>query len=150
MCTDFQIASNKNNIRHNKKINMAQIGFGTQIALNEPDWSAAQNHDAATIPASGTKRIHWKCNLSGLTQHRWLPLYALSGQGLVVNFYLAPVNDSLIASHNGVTYSQSFRLKDVKSLCSMCQISDELMESFQGQLLQGSSLRIPIKKIENL
>jgi len=32
----------------------------------------------------------------------------------------------------------------------MCQISDELMESFQGQLLQGSSLRIPIKKLESI
>ena len=106
---------------------MAQIGFGTQIPSVEPDWSAAQNHDAAIIPASGTvgssKRIHWKCNLSGLlSQHRWLPLYALSGSGLVINFYLAPVNESLIHTNAGVTYSQNYRLKDVKALCSMCQI----------------------------
>ncbi len=78
-----------------KKLNLGQIGFGTQIPTAEPDWSAAQNHDAMTIPASGVKRIHWKCNLSGLlSQHRWLPLYALSGQGLVCNFYLAPAADS--------------------------------------------------------
>ena len=47
-----------------KKLNMAQIGFGSQIPTVEPDWSAAQNHEAALIPAHGTvgssKRIHWK------------------------------------------------------------------------------------------
>ena len=31
----------------------------------------------------------------------------------------------------------------------MCTISDELMESFQGQLLNGSALRIPYKKLES-
>ena len=77
-------------------------------------------------------------------------MYALSGQGLVVNFYLAPVNDSLIASHGGTNYSQSYRLTDVKALSSMMSVSDELMESFQSQLLQGSALRIPIKKVESL
>ena len=30
-----------------KKLNMAQMGFGTQVPSAEPDWSAAQNHDAA-------------------------------------------------------------------------------------------------------
>ena len=134
-----------------KKVNLAQMGFGTQVPSTEPDWSSAQNHDAATIAASGTKRIMWKANLSGiLTQHRWLPLYALSGQGLVVNFFLAPTNESLIASHGGTTYSQQYRLKDVKAHCNMCTISDELMESFQGQLLAGTALRIPIKKVESI
>ena len=32
----------------------------------------------------------------------------------------------------------------------MCTISDELMEVYQQQLLQGSPLRIPIKKIESM
>jgi len=134
-----------------KKLNMAQMGFGTQVPAAVPDWAAAQNHDAATVAASGSKRIHWKCNLSGLlSQHRWLPLFALSGQGLVVNFYLAPAGESLIASHSGTNYSQSYRLKDVKALCTMVTISDELMESYQAQLLSGTSLRIPIKKVESI
>ena len=125
---------------------MAQIGFGT--AIPTADFSAAQNHEAATIPASGVKRVHWKCSLSGLlSQHRWLPLCALSGQGMVVNFYLAPAAESLILSHGGTTYSQTYLLRDVKALCSMCTISEELMESFQGQLLSGSAFRIPIKKM---
>jgi hypothetical protein len=134
-----------------KKLNLAQMGFGTQVPFADQDWAAAKNHDAATIAAGGSRRIMWKANLSGLlTQHRWLPLYALSGQGLVVNFFLAPVNDSLIASHSGVTYSQSYRLKDVKAHVNMCTVSDELMESFQGQLLSGTALRIPIKKVESI
>jgi len=134
-----------------KKVNMAQLGFGTQVPSAEPDWSAAANHDAGFVDAGGSKRIHWKCNLSGLlTQFRWIPLYCLSGQGLSVSFYVAPANESLIASHGGSTYSQSYRLKDVKALCTMVTISDELMESFQGQLLSGTALRIPIKKIESI
>ncbi len=70
------------------------------------------------------------------------------GPRLVVNFYLAPAAESLILSHGGTTYSQTYLLRDVKALCSMCTISDELMESVQGQLLSGSALRIPMKKIE--
>ena len=134
-----------------KKLNMAQMGFGTKVPTSAEDWSAANNHEAGTVDAGATKRIHWKCNLSGLlSQHRWIPLYALSGMGLVINFYLAPVNDSLIKSHGGSTYSQDYRLKDVKSLCSMCTISDELQEVFMQQMLQGSALRLPIKKIESM
>ena len=40
-----------------KKLNLAQIGFGTQLPAAEPDWSAAQNHDAATIAA-------WRGNIT--------------------------------------------------------------------------------------
>ena len=134
-----------------KKINMAQVGFGTQIALAEPDWSSASNHNAGTVPAATTKRIHWKCNLSGiLSQHRWIPLYSLSGMGLVCNFYLAPKTESMILSDSGVTYSQDFTLTDVKAHATLQTIDDNLMESFQGQLLNGTALRIPIKKIESI
>ena len=139
------------NDESDKKLNMADLGFGTQVPTAEPDWSAAQNHDAATIPASGTKRIHWKINLSGLLNtHRWLPLFALSGQGLSISCFLAPVNDSLIASHSGTTYSQSYQLRNVKALCSMMLLSDELQESYNSMLLSGTALRIPIKKLESL
>ena len=69
-----------------KKVNLAQMGFGTQIPTTEPDWSSAQQHEAGVVAA--TKRIHWKCNVSGLlSQHLWIPLYALSGMGVVVNFF---------------------------------------------------------------
>ena len=132
-----------------KKVNLAQMGFGTQVPTTEPDWSSAQNHEAGVVAA--TKRIHWKCNVSGLlTQHLWIPLYALSGLGLVVNMFLAPGAESLIASTDGATYVQDYTLTDVKSLCTMCTISDQLMESFQGQLLNGTALRIPIKKVESM
>jgi hypothetical protein len=138
-----------------KKINSAQYGFGTQIAAAEPDWSAAQQHDAATIPkkpdAGYKKRIFWKCNLSGLlNQHRWLPLYALAQTGLSISFYLAPGADSMIKNHSGTTYSQTYQLTDAKCMCSMMSIDDELMSSFQGQLINGSALRIPFKRIESM
>ena len=133
-----------------KKVNLAQMGFGTKIPTAQPDWSAAQNHEAGTIPASASKRIHWKCNLSGiLSQHKWIPLYALSQNGLQVSFFCAPVDEALISSDGVTNYSQSYQLKDVKATCQMCTISDELMESFQGQLLNGSALRIPYKKLES-
>ena len=84
-----------------KKLNLAQMGFGTQVASTAPDWAVAGNHEAATVDASGTKKIMWKCNLSGiLSQHRWIPCFALGGgQGLVLNFYLAPAAEAMIKSH---------------------------------------------------
>ena len=48
-----------------------------------------------------------------------------------------------------MAYSDVFRLTDVKAHVDMCTIADELMSSFQGQLLQGNPIRIPIKKIES-
>jgi hypothetical protein len=140
-----------------KKVNNSMYGFGTQVPLaaTSPHWDAAQNHDAATLPkkpdAGSKKRIFWKCNLSGLlAQHRWLPLYALSQNSLSISFYLAPGADSMIKSHGGVTYSQTFQLTDAKCMCSMMTIDDSLMESFQGQLINGSALRIPFKRIESM
>ena len=56
----------------------------------------------------------------------------------------------MIATTGGVTYVQDFTLTDVKALCTMQTISDELMNSFQGQLLNGTALRIPIKKVESM
>ena len=55
----------------------------------------------------------------------------------------------MILSDSGVAYSDVFRLTDVKAHVDMCTIADELMESFQSQLLQGNPIRIPIKKIES-
>ena len=136
-----------------KKLNSAQMGFGTNVpsATDNTGWSAAFQHTAALVDAHATTRIHWKCNLSGLlSQHRWLPLYALSGQGLTVSFFLAPGADSTIKSFGGTTYSQDYTLTEVKAHCTMCTIADELMESFQSQLLAGNPIRIPIKKLESM
>ncbi len=135
-----------------KKINLAQLGFGTAIPTAEPDWSAAANHEAMTIPASGTKRIHWRCNLSGLlSQHRWLPLFALGeGTGLTVSFYLAPVDESLIKNFGGTTYSQSYILKECKAFSSMITLDSELQENYNAALISGNSLKIPIKSIESM
>ena len=74
--------------------------------------------------------------------------------GLVINFFLAPGADSMIKSHTsgGVTtnYSQSFQLKDAKCLCSMITLDDGLSESFQSQLLAGSAIKIPFRKLESI
>ena len=137
-----------------KKVNLAQTGFGTAIPSAEPDWSSAQNHEAKKIPGSGTKRIFWKANLSGLlTSSRWCPLFSLSGQGLVVNWFLADVNESLLGptiTGDSATYSQQYRLKDCKAFVDMMTISDQLQEEFNAQLLSGVDLKIPIKKIESI
>ena len=73
---------------------------------------------------------------------------------MTISFFLAPANESLIKSNtvSGTTknYSQLFKLTDCKCLCDMQTISDELMESFQSQLLSGAALRIPIKKMESI
>ena len=136
-----------------KKLNHAQMGFGTAVSQTSPEWDSAQMHIAAKVghvAADKKKKIMWRCNLSGLlSQHRWIPLYALSG-GLVINFFLAPVNESLIKKIGQANYSQDYRLTDVRGLCTMQTISDELMEGFLSQLLQGSALRLPIKKLESL
>jgi hypothetical protein len=132
-----------------KKLNLAQMGFGTQVPTAEPDWSAAQNHDAGVVAAGTTKRIMWKANLSGLlSQHRWIPLYATTG--LTVSFFLAPGSESCIKSHGGINYAQDYTLSDVKAHCAMQTIDDTLSESLQGQLLQGTALRIPFKKLESM
>ena len=132
-----------------KKLNLAQLGFGTQVSSTPPEWDAAQNHVAAQVGNSATKRVFWKLNLSALfSQHRWCPLYALSGRGIEVNMFLAPFADSLIA--NGTTNSMSYELIDVQAKCSMCTLDDSLQESFNQQLLQGSALRIPMKKVESM
>jgi hypothetical protein len=56
----------------------------------------------------------------------------------------------MIKSHSGTTYSQTFQLTDAKAMMSMCTLDDSLMESFQGQLINGSALRIPFKRIESM
>jgi len=132
-----------------KRLNLDQLGFGTQVSSTPPEWDAAQNHVAAQVGNSATKRIFWKLNLSALfSQHRWCPLFALSGRGIEVSCFLAPFADSLIA--NGSTNSMSYELIDVKAHCSMCTLDDSLQSSFNEQLLQGSALRIPLKKVESI
>jgi hypothetical protein len=133
-----------------KKVNLAQLGFGTQISGTAPHWDAAQNHAAAQVTgAAGTsKRIFWKLNLSALfSQHRWLPLYALSGRGIEVNMFLAPFADSLVP---GSGNTMKYELQDVQAKCSRCTLDDSLQDSFNQQLISGSALRIPLKKIESI
>jgi len=134
-----------------KKLNLAQLGFGTIISGTDPQWDSAQNHAAKKVEgAAGTsKRIFWKLNLSALfSQHRWLPLYALSGRGIEVNMFLATFADSLVA--DGTNNTMKYELQDVQAKCSMCQIDDSLQETFNQQLLAGSALRIPLKKVESI
>ena len=126
--------------------NLGMLGFGAQPG----DISIAANHKAVHVPAGASKRIFWKCNLSGLLNNpKWIPLYALSGMGLQVIFTLAPVAETLIKKVGLVDYSQSYRLTDVKSLGSMMLLSDEIQDSFNSSLLSGTALRIPIKKLSS-
>ena len=133
-----------------KRLNLEQLGFGTQVSSTPPEWDAAANHLAAQVGNNGTKRIFWKLHLSGLfSQSKWLPLFCLGGsRGIEVNMFLAPFSDSLIA--NGSTNSMTYSLQDVQAKCSMMTIDDSLQEKFNEQLLAGSALRIPLKKVTSI
>jgi hypothetical protein len=41
-----------------KKVNLAQIGFGTHTSSAESQWFAAQDHEAGIVGHGETKRIH--------------------------------------------------------------------------------------------
>ena len=96
-----------------------------------------------------------KLNLSGLfSQHRWIFLGALGGQGLQLQLTIADPTDSLITQTtvNTVTtnYSTSFTLTDIKILADMCTLNDDLQASFNSALLSGQELRMPIKTWETV
>ena len=91
-----------------KKANLSELGYGTQSSDSTNQWFSAQNHVAGIVGHGETKQIHWKCVVRGLlNQHRWLPLYSMSGNGLSVQPFLAPVAESLIRKVGTTTYSQS-------------------------------------------
>lgn len=132
-----------------KKEMDAHLGFGVEVSSTPPEWDSAQNHTAKFIDNGKTKRIFWKLNLSGLlNQHRWIPLYCLSGSGLSVQMHLAPFSESLVA--NAALNSLKYELLDVQCKADFCTLDDQIMNEFQEQLLSGSALRIPIKKIESV
>ena len=134
-----------------KKLDHAQLGFGTQVPASNPNFNLADQHDARTIAASGSKRIYMKFDLSGLfSQHRWIPLYALGGQGLQLQLSLAPAVQSMIISAGATTYSQLYTLTDIRLLADMISLSGELQESYNAALLNGTSLKMPIKSWETL
>ena len=92
-----------------------------------------------------------KFDLSGLfSQQKWIPLFALGGQGLQIQLSLTPANQAMIISHGGTTYSQGYTLSDIRLLADMCSLSGELRESYNAALLNGTSLKIPINSWEAL
>jgi hypothetical protein len=134
-----------------KKMDAAQLGFGTQAASVNGSYFLAGQHDAQTIAASSSKRVYMKFDLSGLfSQQKWIPLFALGGQGLQIQLSLAPANQAMIISHGGTTYSQGYTLSDIRLLADMCSLSGELQESYNAALLNGTSLKMPIKSWEVL
>ena len=101
-------------------MDQGQLGFGTTAASANGSYFLADQHDARTIAASGSKRVYMKFDLSGLfSQHRWIPLYALGGQGLQLQLSLAPGNQAMIISHGGTTYSQGYTLYDIRLLSNV-------------------------------
>ena len=134
-----------------KKMDAAQLGFGTQAASVAGSYFLAGQHDAETILATKSKRVYMKFDLSGLfSQQKWIPLFALGGQGLQIQLSLAPANQAMIISNGGTTYSQGYTLSDIRLLADMCSLSGELQESYNAALLNGTSLKMPIKSWEVL
>jgi len=134
-----------------KKMDQGQLGFGMQAASANGSYFLADQQDAKTIAAGASKRAYMKFDLSGLfSQHRWIPLFALGGQGLQIQLDLAPAVDAMIISHSGTTYSQSYTLTDIRLLADMCSLSGELQESYNAALLNGTSLKLCCKSWEVL
>ena len=132
-----------------KKLDLAQLGFGTAAATANGSYFLADQHDAQKITASGSKRVYMRFDLSGLfSQEKWVPLYALGGQGLQIQLTLAPAVESLIISDGGTTYSQGYKLSDIRLLADLCSLNSELQESYNAALLNGTSLKMPIKSWE--
>ena len=70
-----------------KKMDMAQLGFGTQAASANGSYFLADQHDAQTIAANGSKRVYMKFDLSGLLNSgEWCQLFTL---GKACKFSLA-------------------------------------------------------------
>ena len=58
-----------------------------------------------------------KFDLSGLfSQEKWIPLFALGGQGLQIQLSLAPAAQAAILSDSGTTYSQNYNFTDIRLL----------------------------------
>ena len=120
-----------------KKIDQGQLGFGTMAVSANGSYFLADHHDARTIAASGSKRVYMKFDLSGLfSQRRWIPLYALGGQGLQIQLDLAPAVSAMIISNGGTTYSQGYALTDSRLLADMCSLSGELQESYNAAFVE--------------
>ena len=134
-----------------KRLEQGHLGFGTQAATAAGGYSLTGQHDARTIPADGSKKVYMKFDLSGLlSQSKWCPLFALGGQGLQIQLTLADANQAVITADNGVNYSQSYTLTDIRLLADMCSLNGELQESFNAALLNSTSLKIPVRSWEIL
>ena len=75
-----------------KKLDHFQLGFGVEPTVLATSYFHTDQHIPQKIAHSGNKRVFMKLNLSGLlSQHRYVPLFALGGQGLSIRLHLAPV-----------------------------------------------------------
>ena len=92
-------------------------------------------------------------DISGLfSQHRFLPLFNLGGQGLQIQLSIAPAAASMILADApdavADVYSSKFHIEDIRLLADMITLNDDLQESYNAGLLGGSALRIPIRTWE--
>ena len=120
-----------------KKMDSAALGFGTASTTNS--LFLAGSHEAEKIPAGSSKRVYMKFDISGiLSQHRYIPLFALGGQGLQIQLSLAPADQAMIISDSGTTFSQSYTLSDIRLLADMITLDRSLSESYSAALLKGN------------
>ncbi len=137
-----------------KKMDHGRLGFGTQVPTTNPNRYLADQHYARAIPASGSKRIYMKLDLSGLFFPASLGAFIRLGRPRLTNptlqLSLAQAVQAMIISDNGATYSQNYTLADIRLLSDMCSLSGELQESYNAAFLSGASLKMPIKSWEAL
>ena len=143
-----------------KMMDMDQLGFGTVHPATNPNHFLAGQHDARTIPRKhgnnvNSKRVYMKFDLSGVfSSGKMLPLFSLGGLGLQISLTLAPAAEAVILSHTENTtttnYSSDYALTDIRLLADMVSLSGQLQEEYNAALLNGTTLKIPIKTWETI
>jgi len=135
-----------------KKMDHYQTGFGVRSPGNDKSYFQTSSHLAELIGHTSidkSRRVYMKFNLSGLfSQEKWIPLFALGGQGLQIQLHLAPAAQAVVKSNGGTTYSTDYTLSDIRLLADMCSLSGDLQSSYNEALLAGTTLKMPIKSWE--
>ena len=83
------IAMEEHSMGPQKKLDYAQLGFGTiDPPTSDVSHFGPDQHEAPTIAAGATKRVHMKFHLSGLlNQNRWIFVGCLGGARVAIAAY---------------------------------------------------------------
>lgn len=131
-------------VPNEKRMNEEALGFG----LESPGTPlVGGSHKAQPIPAQGSRRVYMKLPMSGIfgAMTKYLPLFALGGNGVEVILSLAPAADATVASEGAVARSQQYTLTDARFEIDMVQLDSQLQQGYSDNVLRGGSLLLHTK-----